>query len=187
MDLPGLRPRMLGRRCAAGAATCRGSSTAPTPACASRSSSASCEVGPPSYPLSAVRWVLAVPPLPLLAPYVLGSGPSRGPSAGMAEGSGQSHVRLLAPGDCPGVAVVEMLVPAARVPPVMVLRGCSSHRLPGLPAGHRGPQVLPGEDGPEAAAARVTQGGPGGPAAAPRCPPDHPAAMPQPGGGGTRA
>lgn len=42
----GPRPRRLGAPCAGGAATCRGSSIASTPACASRSSSASSEVGP---------------------------------------------------------------------------------------------------------------------------------------------
>lgn len=44
---PGPRPPRPAPRCAAGAATRRGSSTARTPACASRSSSASSEVGRP--------------------------------------------------------------------------------------------------------------------------------------------
>ena len=50
MAPPGRRPLRPGPRCAGGAATCRGSSTASTLACASRSSSASSEVGPTALP-----------------------------------------------------------------------------------------------------------------------------------------
>lgn len=53
-----LRLLRLAARCAAGAATCRGSSTASMPACALRSFSASSEVGPAPTPASPV-WALS--------------------------------------------------------------------------------------------------------------------------------
>lgn len=109
----GPRPRSRAPRCAAGGATCRGSSTASTPACASRSSSASSEVSPPAgspcarlcpQPAMGVRDTRTpasgAQPGPTQHPHWAGEAPCLPPSSALALGLCSAHLLL-------GVAVLK--------------------------------------------------------------------------------
>lgn len=194
----GPRPQSRAPCCADGAATCRGSSTASTLACALRSSSASSEVGPPAgspfprlcpQPGLGVRDTRAPHSVrigqerrcvcPLALHWPLGSAPPICPSGWLCsrvqvpEGTGAT------PGPPQGLSLrpveVWLLTLQASVqlsvgtPRVHIPGPALPHRLPRLEACCGRPQVLPGEDRPEAAAACVPQGRPGDAAAPPRC------------------